>query len=97
MAVEGEEVKLITPQQIDGEVETWMHDVEKTVADSIAKQLFSAVRHVGSLPFSEMLKKHNLQPYIRTYLGQLLLVTGQIQWTKMCQSALRDPKNKVSF
>jgi len=94
ISAEGEEVRFNSPVVVEGEVETWLTEVEKAMQECLQKLLYVAITHVQKASH----KKSALENWVKTSVGQLLIVSGQIGWTAKCAAALADlAKNKRSM
>lgn len=80
-----EEMKFNGPVFVEGEVESWLSDVEAMAFETLQKLLFNAL--VTNKPSH---KKAAMEQMVKTTLGQLLITSGQITWTSKCHNALAD-------
>jgi len=94
LSAEGEEVRFNQPVVVEGEVETWLSEVERAMHETLQKLLYVAITHVQKASH----KKSALENWVKSAAGQLLIVSGQIGWTAKCAAALSDlAKNKRSM
>jgi dynein heavy chain len=76
---------------VEGEVESWLTDIETTMRETLQKLLYVALQHVQKAS----LKKSAMENWVKNTVGQLLITSGQIGWTAKCTTALSDAaKNK---
>jgi len=88
---DGEEVKMLDNVSVEGDVEAWLTNVEIAMRDTLQRLLRDALAHVQKASQ----KKANLENWVKSTIGQLLITSGQIGWTAKCTSALSDTlKNK---
>lgn len=78
-SADGEAVSFSYPVVVDGPVEVWLTNIEKTMRASLKNQL------VECLHSSKKVKK---EKWITEWPGQLVISASQINWTASCQRAL---------
>ena len=85
-SAEGEHVRFLQPVQVEGDVELWLRGVETAIAECLQKLLYISITHINKVSS----KKSALENWVRSSLGQLLLLSGQIGWTAKVTAALND-------
>eukprot|EP00435_Cladocopium_sp_Y103_P031450 s634_g8.t1 len=81
-APDGEREKLVTPVKLEGPVEVWLGLVEKKMFESLKAHLVKC--HNMNINPKAMKK----EKWVKEFLGQLLITSGQIAWTTDCAAAL---------
>ena len=79
-----EQVLFINPIIIRGAVENWLLSIETAMKLSLKKQLQQTLSIIITNP------KKKRENWIRSSIGQLLILCGQISWTNECHRALLD-------
>ena len=93
-SAEGEHVRFLAPVQVEGDVETWLQRVELAISECLQKHLYISITHINKVAS----KKSALEHWVRSSLGQLLILSSQIGWTAKVTAALNDlPKNRKSL
>ncbi|CAE8702622.1 unnamed protein product, partial [Polarella glacialis] len=82
LAPDGEKEKLVQPVKLEGPVEVWLGAVERRMMESLRVHLVKC-HHMNINPKS--MKK---EKWVKEFLGQLLITSGQIAWTTDCAAAL---------
>jgi dynein heavy chain len=80
IAPDKEQIPMITNVIVDGPVELWLVEVEKTMILTLQKLLPQCVAAF----------KGKKDKWIKEWCGQLLITTGQMVWTTGCVKALSD-------
>ncbi|CAK9054035.1 Dynein axonemal heavy chain 2 (Axonemal beta dynein heavy chain 2) (Ciliary dynein heavy chain 2) [Durusdinium trenchii] len=81
-APDGEREKLVAPVKLEGPVEVWLGLVEKRMFESLKAHLVKC--HNMNINPKAMKK----EKWVKEFLGQLLITSGQIAWTTDCAAAL---------
>jgi dynein heavy chain len=83
-----EELTFVTPVIIKGAVEGWLATIEDTMRVSLQKCLQTTLLAIAN-------PKRKKENWIRSSVGQLLILSGQISWTSECVKGLSElNKNK---
>jgi len=81
-APDGEREKLVAPVKLEGPVEVWLGLVERRMFESLKAHLVKC--HNMNINPKAMKK----EKWVKEFLGQLLITSGQIAWTTDCALAL---------
>ena len=93
-SAEGEHVRFLQAVAVEGDVEVWLHRVELAISECLQKLLYVSITHINKVAS----KKSALENWVRSSLGQLLLLSGQIGWTAKVTAAIADlPKNRKAL
>ena len=87
IAPDGEELKLSAPVQVDGEVEGWLREVERSVSEALQKEL---LRVLSFVQMQTHKRSQSLAQWIKFTAGQMVIASSQLGWTMKCQLALQD-------
>lgn len=82
IAPDGEKEKLVQPVKLEGPVEVWLGAVEARMIESLRQHLVKC--HSMNINPKSMKK----EKWVKEFLGQLLITSGQIAWTDDCAKAL---------
>eukprot|EP00928_Gymnodinium_smaydae_P048232 TRINITY_DN3222_c2_g2_i2.p1 TRINITY_DN3222_c2_g2~~TRINITY_DN3222_c2_g2_i2.p1 ORF type:complete len:3935 (+),score=1014.18 TRINITY_DN3222_c2_g2_i2:1731-11807(+) len=81
-APDGEKEKLVQAVKLEGPVEVWLGVVEARMIESLRQHLVKC--HTMNMNPKSMKK----EKWVKEFLGQLLITSGQILWTTDCHAAL---------
>ncbi|GAB5364249.1 hypothetical protein AAMO2058_000953500 [Amorphochlora amoebiformis] len=90
---DGEQVQLYSLQLIDGEVESWLSDIDKG-----AKETLRVLTKLSLQKLHRNKKKAHapevLNDWIERFPGQMLITSGQIHWTSRCEESLQAERQR---
>ncbi|XP_022235820.1 dynein heavy chain 2, axonemal-like [Limulus polyphemus] len=93
---DGEYVDFINPLPLEGSVEAWLLEVEKTMRKTLHQTLQncrqSLRKHMAGA--SNIASEGKTDKWIREWPGQLCIAASQIQWTGDCSRALQQAKER---
>ena len=93
-SAEEEHVRFLQPVAVEGDIEAWLAAVERALVESLQKQLYTSLAQIGKAAS----KKSAMENWVRSSLGQLLVLSAQVQWTAKVGAGLNElVKNRKSL
>ena len=93
-SAEDEHVRFLQPVAVEGDIEQWLAAVDRAIGESLQKQLYTSLQHINKVAT----KKSAMENWVRSSVGQLLVLSAQIGWTAKVTGGLNDlVKNRKSL